>query len=259
MKRFILNIYLLTLAPIPALATNIGTDTSEADAKLDGEWLLYNMNGENVVGDERPYLMFNLESGRLYGYNGCNVVNAGIYCEQNNSIKFTDIISTHNYCSDTNVYLFNMLLEKVHYYKISDTNQSTTLELMNNYRQVIMVLRKHNMEFLNGIWGVVEIDNEKVDDSPIRFAVDIPLKSIHCQTGCNIINGEIFINPEKNSSISFHRLDSTKNYCNDNGVEMRFLIALEEVEFAVNVDNENVELLDKRGHRMLKLRRVQVD
>lgn len=228
---------------------------------LDGEWTISEVNGRKVTGEERPYMTFSTSEGRIYGSNGCNIIN-GDYniSDSGNALTFTNVITTQRACADAPFeYEINQALDKVKSYSVEKKGNEYYLNLLNGNHRV-MVLRKHNMDFLNGVWKVKNIKGKKVDNENVRLVIDIPELKLHGNTGCNILNGSLWIDPDKTSSIQFQQIATTRMMCDEKSrkVETSLLVALEEVESA-RKDGEKVKMYDKDGNKIIELTEIVAD
>lgn len=230
---------------------------TDADSRLSGEWTIDNVNGQKVTGEERPMLNFDLAQGRLYGNNGCNVINANIVAAKGNRLHFTDMLSTRMYCADAPFeYIINTTLDQVRSYKVSRYGHEYYLDLFNERGHLIMVLRKHNMDFLNGAWRVTAIDGKPNSNEAIQFVIDLPEKKLHGNAGCNIVNGDISVDPDVTNSVQFSNLATTRMMCPDLSTETAVLVALEETEKAFAKSDDNVTLVNHAGQPVLTLARI---
>lgn len=228
-----------------------------ADARLDGEWNIDNVNGQKVTGEERPQITFDLAQGRMYGNNGCNTVNGDIVTDKGNKLQFTKVISTMKYCADAPFeYIINTTLDQVRTYKISRYGHESYLDLYNDRGHLVMVLRKHNMDFLNGAWRVTAVNGQTVTNEGVQFVFDLPEKKIHGNAGCNIINGEISIDPDVANSVQFSNMMSTRMTCPDIATETAVLVALEETEKAFAKSDDTVTFVNHAGKPVLQLVRI---
>ena len=84
------------------------------------------------------------------------------------------------------------------------------LVLRDKKHNPIMTLRNHNLSLLNGTWTVTEIDGNAIDDENIRLVIDIPEGKLHGNSGCNLINGSISLDPKKKNAIQFSQIISTR-------------------------------------------------
>lgn len=228
-----------------------------ADSRLNGEWNIDNVNGQKVTGEERPFITFDLSQGRIYGSNGCNIINSNTVTGKDNKLQFTGILSTQKYCANAPFeYIITSALEQVRSYKISRYGHEYYLDLFNDRGHLIMVLRKHNMDFLNGAWRVTAINGEANGNEGIQFVFDLPEKKIHGNAGCNIVNGEISIDPDVTNSVQFSNIASTRMMCPDLATETAVLIALEETEKAFAKSDDTVTFVNHAGAPVLQLIRI---
>lgn len=230
---------------------------TSADIRLDGEWNIDNVNGQKVTGEERPFITFDLSQGRIYGNNGCNIVNADAVTGKGNKLQFTGMMSTQKYCANAPFeHLINTTLDQVRSYKISRYGHEYYLDLFNDRGHLIMVLRKHNMDFLNGAWRVTAINGQPNSNEGVQFVFDLPEKKIHGNAGCNIINGEISIDPDVTNSVQFSNIASTRMMCPDIATETAVLVALEETEKAFAKSDDTVTFVNHAGNPVLQLIRI---
>ena len=61
---------------------------SDPVKQLSGEWTIIRVKNKKVSTEERPFLNFEIKSSRLYGNNGCNVINASFRLDGNLSKIF---------------------------------------------------------------------------------------------------------------------------------------------------------------------------
>lgn len=234
--------------------------TSTLPSTIDGEWTIYNVRGEKVSGEELPSITFVLSEHRFYGNNGCNILNGDFTAEGTDGLKFDNVLSTRRLCKDAPFeYAINTALNDVRFYSIKQYGHEYYLDLMNSRRQVILVLRSHNMNFLDGAWRATVIDSRPNRNEAVEVVIDIAEKHIHGNTGCNILNGDIFIDPDKPNSIQFSKIATTRMMCPDSATETAFLVALEEVEFAYADGNSAIKMYDSHGREVLRFQRVSLD
>lgn len=235
-------------------ATAIAT-TLISDEDINGEWTIIEVNGEKTTGDERPYIYFNISDNRFYGSNGCNIVN-GDFRISGTTLTAENIIATQKACHNAKYeYQINYALGQIASYTIKKQGNEDYLSLYDTNRTKILVLRKHNMDYLNGTWSVIKINNTACNDKNIKFVIDIPEQKLHGNTGCNIVNGQLFIDPDKENSIQFHQLISTRMACPNQSQETALLVALEEVESAKKNSDQTISLLNNKGTEILILKK----
>ena len=229
-----------------------------SDNILNGEWTVAEVNGAKVTGEEnRPYINFSVAEKRFYGSNGCNIIN-GDFVVNGTELSFENVIATQKACHEAPFeYEINYTMSQVKSYMVDRIGNEYYLSLFDANKVQVMVLRKHNMDYLNGAWQVMTIDNESCDGEGVQMVIDIPELKLHGNTGCNIVNGQLLIDPDKENSIQFHQLISTLKACPNQSVETSFLVALEKVESAKKGEGDTVLMYDKNGTVVLVLKRIQ--
>lgn len=244
--------------PVETEQTDMNKATVNANA-IAGEWNVFSVGGKKVTGEERPYINFNLEDHRIYGSNGCNIINGDFTAKDDSSLRIENMISTMMACPDAPFEAdINLALDNARYFSISKQGHEYYLVLLDNTRKSIMTLRRHNMDFLNGSWKVEEINGHDNDNEDVQMVIDIFEQRVHGNTGCNILNGSLLIDPDKSNSIQFSNLATTRMMCPDMKTETAFLVALESVEFAKKGKNNTVIMTDKNNKPMLLLKRIDV-
>lgn len=236
-------------------------EAKAADAfSLNGEWTIYSVRGNAVTGEERPYVTFDLSAKRFYGNNGCNYINGDVSLGDGDRVDFSNMISTMMMCQDDKYqYLINLALDDVVSYSARQVAHETFLDLKDSTGRVILVLRRHNMDFLNGAWKVVELnDTPLVQDDEATMTFDTTDLKIHGTTGCNIFNGELFIDPDKTASLQILRLATTRMGCPPESRETEFLLGLESVETAKSDGADQVVLYDVEGNQLFKLVKIEL-
>ena len=227
--------------------------------QLYGEWDIVMMRKKKVYSLERAYLYLDFAGGNMvYGNNGCNTIN-GTFQLSGNNLKFSDFISTSESCR-------NVTSEKTIMHALADVRKFTLetqynaqyLNLMNAKGNVILVLKRHNLDLLNGAWVIKEINNENVIDNNMRVVIDAIMETIHGDTGCNIINGIITLDPTKDMAIQFEDLHSSDYYCDDIEAETSLLLALERTESCKRINQYEMALLDNKGNIVIVLQRIEL-
>lgn len=225
---------------------------------LDGEWTIAEVNGSKVTGEERPYVTFSTVENRIYGSNGCNVINGDFQVEGDNGLSFGNIITSMKACADAPFqYEITDGLGRVSSYSVEKRGHEYYLNLFNPANHRVMTLRKHNMDYLNGAWRVASIGGRTIHGDDLHFVIDIPELRLHGNTGCNILNGTLSIDPDKSNSIQFQQLITTRMKGTDKEMEVEraLLIALEEVESAKR-GSRGVTMYDIHGREVLSLHKI---
>lgn len=243
------------VAPAPVI-----TPDAADEFNINGEWTIYSVRGNLVSGEERPYITIDLPAKRFYGNNGCNYINGNLEVAPGRELRFTNMIATMKMCqNDQYQYLINLALNDVVKFVPRFENPITFLDLKDTTGRVILVLRRHNMDFLNGAWKVEELNGQKLvqeDDATMTF--DTTDLKIHGTTGCNIFNGDLFIDPDKTNSLQIIGLATTKMMCGPDSRETEFLVALEDVETAKALDANTVVLYSSDGSPLFKLSKLEL-
>lgn len=235
--------------------------TSEEISKgiVKGDWAIETVNGKPVVGEKAPFLKFVPAEGRMYGNNGCNVINAEYkYNPEDSTISFDYLNSTMMLChkegiTDTEI---NMALGATKFYSWALNGDDYYLTFYNEMKEPVMGLMHQNFTFLNGTWAVKEISGESVNVPKMKLVIDVEEGKIHGNTGCNVMNGSLEINMESANSISFQGISKTLMLCPDNNYETQLLVALEEAMKAKPLRGGRVELLDSQNKPVLVLERT---
>ena len=226
--------------------------------QLYGEWdIVMLRNKKKVYTLERAYVYLDFTGGnKVYGNNGCNTIN-GTFQLSGNNLKFNDFISTDESCH-------NVTNEKTIMHALADTRRFTLetqynaqyLNLMNSKGNVVLVLKRHNLDVMNGPWLVKEINSENVSDLNMRVVIDAVMQTIHGDTGCNIINGIITLDPTKDMAIQFEDLRSDEHECEEIDYETDLLLALESTESCKRINQNEMALLDNKGNIVIMLQRI---
>lgn len=236
------------------------SSTLPADFTPEGEWTIYSVRGNLVKGEERPYITLDLAAKRFYGNNGCNYINGDLTLSSPDKVSFTNVISTMKMCQDDEYqYLINLALNDVVSYSVRYEKPLTFLDLKDKTGATVMVLRRHNMDFLNGGWKVTELNGTPLvqdDDATMTFNTS-DLK-IHGTTGCNIFNGNLFIDPDKLNSLQIIGLATTRMACAPDSRETEFLLALESVETARLISPDTIGLFDVDGKQLFTMTKMDL-
>ena len=227
--------------------------------QLYGEWDIVILRKKQVYTMERAYLYLDFAGGnKVYGCNGCNTIN-GVFQLNGSSIRFTDFISTSESCRNvTSEKTIMHTLAEVRSFTLQSQYNAQYLNLMNAKGTVLMVLKRHNLDAMNGAWLVKEIDSENVSQLNMRMVIDAEMQTIHGDTGCNIINGVIAFDPSKDMAIQFEDLISTEHQCENIDYETALLLALERTESCKRINQNEMALLDNKGTIVIMLQRINL-
>lgn len=247
-----------------SLAVHHGETVTRPD--FTGEtWHLRSVGSYTLSADtdgddlERPYLIFEDKTGRFYGNDGCNTVNGDFIATGGDSLRFEGLLSTQRLCHDAKyAQPYLAALDETRQCRIITNGAENLLELRNAKGKVLMTFAKPVLEFLTGTWQVIKIDGHSVDTPDLKLVIDLAERRIHGNTGCNLLNGGIFIDPDKAGVIQFQQIAVTMALCENAKWETPLLVALESVETVNQPENSTVTMLDVHGNPVLTLRRIEI-
>lgn len=236
------------------------TYTPEELAKgvVKGDWAIETVNGKAAKGEETPFLKFVPNEKKVYGNNGCNVLNAQYaYNAADSTLRFSQVITTMRACATQGItdYEINKALDETRYYSWELRGSQYFLYFYDSHRKEVMSLMHQNFQFLNGTWSVVAIGDEAVVNPDMKIVIDVDEGKLHGNTGCNLLNGEFTTDMESANKISFQRIATTRMACPDMSQETEFVVALEDAAYARPVSRDKVLLLSDSGKMVLELKR----
>ena len=235
--------------------------TSEDLAKgiIKGDWAIEKVNGKTAVGETAPYLKFDPAQKRVYGNNGCNIINAAYaYNPADSTLTFSNLASTMMACGMDGLtdYEVNAALGAAAYYSWNLNGDDYLMTIYDVDRNPVLQLMHQNFQFLNGTWAVKAIDGEPVDNPDIKMVIDVEEGKVHGNTGCNIFNGSLETDMDAANSISFQKIGVTRMACPLPNYETRLLVALEDASKAKPLLEGRVELLNNLGKAVLLMERT---
>lgn len=249
-----------------SVTNQTATPTRPVTDEFLGEWSVTEIYGEKVAvnGENHPKLTFQLSEDipgalMVIGFNGCNYLN-GTWKVTTAGIEPSGAFaSTMRSCPDAPYeFTMNKALDQVTGYAFGP---NSTLELKDETAGTVMKLRKRLLSFLNGAWKVDAIKGVKVPASAnIKIVIDVDECKIHGNAGCNLLNGTIVVNLDKGDGIEFKDLATTRMMCPDMATEQQFLLALEEVDTAVQgATTDQAVMKDSQGKIVLTMHRISAD
>lgn len=230
--------------------------------QLRGEWLFTQALGKEVVGDEPVRIIFDTQSHRVFGNNGCNTFNGTLVMGDNCSMEFTNCMSTTMACrpevTDNNV--MQAVNNTRHYNTIEENSNAIVIELLDSNYQRVALISRQMREVLNGNWEVVELDGKKVRlEVKPTMIIDIEARKLSGNSGCNIMNGEIeFDNTTLNNGIRFTGVASTRRMCTPAAMEVedKMLELLNNINAFRILDNNRVALFATPSeHHLIVIKR----
>lgn len=235
------------------------TSSDLAKGIVKGEWAIEKVNGKNAVGEKAPFINFVPSEGKIYGNNGCNVINGEYtYNPEDSTIRFSYLSSTMMLCHKEGItdMEINLALDSARYYTWKLEGDDYYINFYNENHESIMELMHQNFQFLNGTWEVKQINDESINNPEMKMVIDVDEGKIHGNTGCNIFNGSLEINMNAPNSISFQGISKTMMLCPDMSYETVLMVALEEAIKAKPLKGDKVELLDSQDKTVLVLQRT---
>ncbi len=228
---------------------------------VKGDWAIEKVNGKDAVGEKAPFLKFVPSEGRVYGNNGCNVLNGSYrYNPADSTISFSDMASTMMICVKEGItdYEINAALGAARYYTWEIKGSDYYIYLLDAGRRRVMSLMHQNFDFLNGSWQVTAVNEKKIDNPEMKLVIDVPESKVHGNTGCNILNGTFETDMEAANSISFSSIATTRMACPPPNDETELLVALEEASTAKPISPTEVILFDSQGKQVIRLSRISI-
>lgn len=227
---------------------------------IDGDWTIIAAGGKEIRQDsDMPYLIFSDDDGRFYASNGCNIINGDYRYDFNKmTVEFSNVVSTQQDCPDItyqhdiSVVLNDGVSVKA---EITHNGHESYLLLKSKSNDLLLTLRHNNMEVLNGQWIVTKIGDTNIDNPEMNIFLDIPMLSIHGNTGCNFFNGKIDVDPFNATAISFTQMGVTMRMCANADNEREMLVALEEVTSYRLIDQNTLQLTDDNDKCLVTLTR----
>lgn len=227
--------------------------------EIGGYWAISEVAGKKAVGEEPPYLKFDIATRRVYGNNGCNTLNSDYTVNPADStLRFSNTATTMRYCDTPGLSEIdiNVAMANTAYYTWHRQDLVYTVTLLSATHQPLMSLVHQDYDFLNGTWTPVKVGERKVDNPDIKLVFDIEEQKVHGNSGCNILNGTIITDMLEAGAVTFTDLSTTRMACPDLELETELLIALEEVSVVKPVNATEVKMLDSHGEVILILKRT---
>lgn len=227
---------------------------------LSGDWAIEKVLGKQAVGETAPFIKFVPSENRIYGNNGCNILNGQYQSSYvDKTISFSNLATTMMMCGSTeitDVEIGEALGLTVRYSLEEAHDSESILKFYDAGGREVMELMHRDFHFLDGTWSVVAIDGESVNIEDMKVALDVDEKRLHGNTGCNIINGELDTDMDAANSISFSKIAMTRMACPNSGWETRMTMALEEAITAKKISDDEIALIGSNGKQVMLLKRT---
>ena len=236
-----------------------------------GKWDVLTVDGKRVAGAERPYVVFDSTAInpfilKFYANNGCNTVNGMVALTRGNEMaKVGEYASTMRLCPDAPYETgISNALENVKKYRLDVLGEGDyQMSFLNQSGKTMMVLSRNDMSFVEGAWIVTNIGQIEVnpDDlpSPMMLVIDMVEHKVHGSTGCNVLNGNIAVDPDVRNSITFKDVSTTRMGCPNAGLEQQLTAALARVIRAEQGKKADIVLLlDQAGNTVIRLKHTDL-
>lgn len=230
-----------------------------AKGVIKGDWAIEDVFDQPAIGEKAPFIKFVQEDGKIYGNNGCNTINGNYeYNPADSTLTFENIAVTLMLCNKDGLtdFLINKALNETRRYTLVDTEEGYDMNLFNEGGQQIMRLTHQNLDFLNGTWKIIAIDNKEVDIDDMKLVFDIDEHKFHGNTGCNVVNGRLETDMEQPNTFSFESIGVTMMWCPTMEYQTAMLVALEEACRAKPINKKQVQLLNEAGNPVITLQRT---
>lgn len=243
------------------LYTPVTESAESPEEAISGKWYVRTVGTITLSGiedDEWPYLDFVASEQRFYGSDGCNVLNGEYKTTAECGLTLSHVASTMRLCEgDSLSYPMQSALNSVGAFTVVKGKGGVTeLTLKSRNDKVVMTLSKSDIDFLNGAWQVVAVNEKDIDVAEARLIFDIPAGRVSGNASCNSLNGDISRDPKVENSLQISNLLTTLRSCPNMSVESALLIALEEVVTAKEDGKDYVKLLNASGKTSVKLKRL---
>jgi heat shock protein HslJ len=259
-----MSTHAMTLPPEKPVKTQSVTpdhNGSLANA-IQGEWVITAVGTTTIKQDEdMPYINFSTDEDRFYASNGCNIINGDFAIDEANNLQLMNTLMTQKMCAEIKYdsKISQVLAEGTNIAcKFEKKGHESYLTLTNQKSGMTLTLRRHNMDFLNGLWTVKKINSTAVNDEEMNIFFDIESLKVHGNTGCNYFNGVIRIDPHQANSLNLSEMGVTRMSCPDSDRELQYMVALEEATSAVKITQSTVALLNSQGKQVIVLERTAI-
>jgi len=245
--------------------TEVPTMKSDLARKLGGEWTIIQVGTTVIDRDEgMPYIIFQPSTARFFANNGCNTVNGSYSVDSGDCITFHSIMSTLRLCPDVdfenqiNAIITENVPVKI---QISEVGKESFAEFVNAQGKAIMRMRRGNLDFLNGQWNIESVTGLNKLETPADIFFDLGELRLHGDTGCNIVNGNIYLDHRMSNAVDFSHLATTRMGCPEPIAKQQtaILVALEETVSAISDGSDKVMLLGSDGRILMTLVRAAQD
>lgn len=209
--------------------------------EFGGTWIIATAERHDVVGETPAEITFDLATGRIYGNDGCNVVNGTFALGDENELEFGSLISTQKDCGpEVTDRAVLRALNNTRSYKRAHGDE-LRIRLCDRRGRTVMTLEKRQVDLLNGAWRVTAIEGTAIAEKQPKLVIDIPEAKLSGFAGCNRIFGHIALDGTP-CGIAFTQVASTRKSCPEMETETQLLAALELVTGFYPIDDTHAVL-----------------
>lgn len=243
---------------------------------MKDKWIVQQIGNKKLKYEENyPYVCF--EPGdasknrpnKFYVSTGCNYINGEYSITEPNRISFHNVTATDKYCTDHPEDTDLKIALGASRGNAEHQDKSLTAEYVKTDDEEYIVLTDRNsnqiklhkpsLEALEGNWQVVEINNNPIDNESLTIFFDMGARKIHGNTGCNSFNGDIYVDPINDKSLSLTNMGVTMRACPDMSLQQKLLFALEDASSVQFLKDGHILLKDSSGKTVMKLKSVPID
>lgn len=223
--------------------------------QLDGEWDVITIKGYPAV-EPLPYIGFDMKVNTFYGNASCNMMNGSLETGNGQnpaSLSFGQIATTRMLCEDMKQE--QMLIDALGKVSAFNGNNDTVSLSDGNGKVMATLARRAPIRTLTGRWKITTVKGLDADSIlyPENRTVipyiefDDANSRIHCNAGCNTINGSFSQQEGDSNSITFGQTMVTMMSCHDMELEQLVLQALNEVTGFEIINRTSAAFSDKSG------------
>ena len=156
---------------------------------------------------------------------------------------------------------FNLAINYVTNYSLEQVGSEYLLYMKDDTGKNLMILRKADVSFMNGAWRISKLNGKEIAaDKEMKMVLDLAELKVHGNAGCNVFNGSLVIDQNRQNSLQFKDVATTRMTCPDIALEQEFLRTLSTVVTVVPGHNKSTaDLKDAEGKTVIALSRLNLN
>lgn len=237
-------------------------------AALDGEWNIVEVSGsplKDLKTEQRPFVGFQTENGKVYGNSGCNLINSTLDKNaRNGRLELGQMAGTMMACADMQTE--RLVLDAFAQVKQYREAGEGLMALCDDKGKQVMLLEKRfapmTFDELDGEWRIAALFGQPIEqkgEGEPRLVFDAANQKLSGHTGCNRLMGGVSLQKGNPVGIAFTSVATTRMMCPDMTLENDVLSALNSVKKYGRVDAETVEFYSVTGNSVMTLKAVKRD